>query len=310
MQWLRRCCNTRRVGPGLLALLTVLTLVSGCAQLPQDQGAVVWMSNASGNYDLWIMESNGRDVRPLTSTPDLIEAAPAWAADRTRLAFHGFRTSGTELFVLPITEPMGPAQAIGSGATGEQSDGDPAWSPDGRQLVFVSDRSGSRDLFLIDADGQNLRQLTRTPEDEGGPDWSPDGKSIVFHRFSASAPTANLFAISPDEGSERQLTNLRAMSIEPSWSPDGKRIAFMSTRDGGDYELYMMAADGRNQIRLTRTPWPEEQPAWSPNSEWVVYAAQPDPLGDFDLYVLHVDGDRKAQPLLKRSGDDRWPTWR
>lgn len=295
-----------RFGIVLLAGL----LLSGCARLPQDQGTVVWMSNASGNYELWAVDSDGRDVRQLTATPDLIEAAPAWTRDGAQLAFHGFRDSGSELFVLPMTDPPGLAQAVGSGASGEQSDGDPTWSPDGRQLAFVSDRSGNRDLFLIDADGQNLRQLTNTPEDEGGPDWSPDGQSIVFHRFSGSTPYANLYAISPDDGRERQLTNLRAMSIEPAWSPDGQRIAFMSNRDGGEYELYMMAADGRNQIRLTRTPWPEELPAWSPDSAWLAYAAQPDPLGDFDLYVMHVDGEREAQPLIERPGDDRWPAWR
>lgn len=294
---------------GLAALVAVL-LLSGCARLPQDQGTVVWMSNATGNYDLWAVDSGGHNVRPLTTTPDLIEAAPAWTRDGTQLAFHGFRSSGSELYVLPITGTASLAQPVGSGATDEQSDGDPSWSPDGRQLVFVSDRGGNRDLYMIDADGQNLRQLTRTPEDEGGPDWSPDGASIVFHRFSSSLPAANLFALAPVEGTERQLTNLRAMSIEPAWSPDGERIAFMSNRDGGEYELYMMDPDGRNQIRLTRTGWPEELPAWSPNSEWLVYAAQPDPLGDFDLYVLHVDGDRKAQPLVKRPGDDRWPAWR
>ncbi len=293
-----------------LALLVGLFLLSGCARLPQDQGVIAWMSNTSGNYELWAADSSARNVRQLTHTPDLIEAAPAWTRDGSRLAFHGFRNSGSELYSLPMTDPLGPPQPLGSGARGDQSDTDPAWSPDGRQLVFVSDRGGNRDLYIIDADGQNLRQLTATPEDEGGPDWSPDGTAIVFHRFSPGAPIANLYALSPDGANERQLTNLRAMNIEPAWSPDGQRIAFMSDRDGGEYELYMMAADGREQIRLTRTTWPEELPAWSPDSAWLVYAAQPDPLGDFDLYVLHVDGDRKAQPFIQRPGDDRWPTWR
>lgn len=311
--------HPRRTGPAQcghaltwrgLVLLVGLVLLSGCAQLPADQGAIVWMSSAGGGYDLWIADSDGRNARPLTSTPDLTEAAPAWSRDRTLLAFHGFRTSGSELFLLPLDDANAAAQALGSGATGDQSDGDPSWSPDGKQLVFVSDRGGNRDLYLIDADGSNLRQLTQTPEDEGGPDWSPDGRSIVFHRFNGSSPAANLFAITPDDGRENQLSNFRAMSIEPAWSPTGKRIAFMSNRDGGEYELYMMDADGRNQIRLTRTDWPEELPVWSPDGEWLAFTAQPDPMGDFDLYAMHVEGDRKAVPLIKRAGDDRWPAWR
>ena len=37
--------------------------------------------------------------------------------------------------------------------------------------------------------------------------------------------------------------------MHPSWSPDGSQIAFESDRDG-DYEIYIMAADGSNQRRL------------------------------------------------------------
>ncbi|QLQ06938.1 MAG: PD40 domain-containing protein [Anaerolineae bacterium] len=46
-------------------------------------------------------------MRQLTHTPDLIEAAPAWTRDGSRLAFHGFRNSGSELYSLPMTDPLG-----------------------------------------------------------------------------------------------------------------------------------------------------------------------------------------------------------
>ena len=36
----------------------------------------------------------------------------------------------------------------------------------------------------------------------------------------------------------------------PDWSPDGKSIAFYSSR-GGDFEIYVMGADGKNQRQIT-----------------------------------------------------------
>ena len=38
-----------------------------------------------------------------------------------------------------------------------------------------------------------------------------------------------------------------------SWSPDGKKIAFRSNRDG-NYEIYVMNADGSEQTNLTNNP--------------------------------------------------------
>ena len=51
---------------------------------------------------------------------------------------------------------------------------------------------------------------------------------------------------------------------QPTWSPDGKKIAFVSFRDGNP-EIYVMNADGSEQIRLTDDPTHVDwQPAWSP----------------------------------------------
>ena len=50
----------------------------------------------------------------------------------------------------------------------------------------------------------------------------------------------------------RQLTR-NAGRHRPAWSPDGRKIAFISWRDGGAAEIYVMNADGTDQRRLTRT---------------------------------------------------------
>ena len=54
-----------------------------------------------------------------------------------------------------------------------------------------------------------------------------------------------------DGGNVRRLTNHPRMDYWPAWSPDGKRIAFTSNRDG-NYEIYVMNADGSGQRNLTR----------------------------------------------------------
>ena len=98
----------------------------------------------------------------------------------------------------------------------------------------------------------------------------------------------------------------------PAWSPDGRRIAFLSRRDG-DFDVYVMNADGSGQRRLTRgarlgttacgplcgTP----TSAWSPDGRKVVFQSRHD--GNLGLDVVNADGS--GQRMLARNGDA--PAW-
>jgi len=69
-------------------------------------------------------------------------------------------------------------------------------------------------------------------------------------------------------------------------SDDGK-IAFHSDRDG-NYEIYIMDADGSNQTRLTNNPAYDIDPAWSPDGKKIAFASSRE--GMPDIYVMDADG--------------------
>ena len=66
------------------------------------------------------------------------------------------------------------------------------------------------------------------------------------------------------------------------------QIAFTSTRDGNP-EIYVMDADGNNQIRLTRHREEDKLPSWSPDGGRIAFASNRDG-GINQIYVMDSDG--------------------
>jgi dipeptidyl aminopeptidase/acylaminoacyl peptidase len=86
-----------------------------------------------------------------------------------------------------------------------------------------------------------------------------------------------------------RLTDTPEENSDPAWSPDGTRIAFTSRRDGGDPEIYIMNADGSNQVRFTTSPGIDEQPAWSPDGTRIAWASDRNE-GNLEIYSANLDG--------------------
>jgi len=90
-----------------------------------------------------------------------------------------------------------------------------------------------------------------------------------------------------EEGEEVQLTYDPAADLAPAWSPDGKQIAFESWRDGNG-EIYVMDADGSNQVNLTRHEADDLAPSWSPDGRYIAFESVRD--GQNETYVMQADG--------------------
>lgn len=90
-------------------------------------------------------------------------------------------------------------------------------------------------------------------------------------------------------------------------------IAFVSSRDG-DYAVFVMAADGGGQRRLTaatdepgnENPFFQIDPAWSPDATRIAFVSGR--TGSSDVYVMGADGDGTKR-LTSTKANDTHPTW-
>ena len=65
------------------------------------------------------------------------------------------------------------------------------------------------------------------------------------------------------------------------------KIAFMSARDG-NFEIYVMNADGTEQTRVTNNAASDTRPAFSPDGSKIAFTSTRD--GNWEIYVMNADG--------------------
>jgi TolB protein len=156
-------------------------------------------------------------------------------------------------------------------------------------LLVVSKRAGNADIVLINAKGEEIKNLTKGNSENSYPAWSPDGKKIVFASDRDGA--MNLYVMDADGGNVKQITNGTDKSRCPAWSPDGKKILFGRSVDTG-CGIFVVDPDGGNLKQVGDADgW---NPAWSPDGKKILFTSRRDGDG-FRLYVMDPDGGNATQ---------------
>jgi TolB protein len=122
------------------------------------------------------------------------------------------------------------------------------WTPN-KRIVYSNASSGNADIWIVDSNGEHVRQLTDDPKADFSPVVSPDGRFIVFisNRSGANA----VMRMNIDGTNVKELFRVRD-AMSPSVSPDGAWVYFTASKDQTDRSfLWKVPIDGGERTQLT-----------------------------------------------------------
>jgi Tol biopolymer transport system component len=182
-------------------------------------------------------------------------------------------------------------------------------TPPDRSHGYVWPLYESYDIYVADADGANLRNLTRSPGYDAEATVSPKGDRIVF--TSTRDGDIELYSMDVEGGDVRRLTNRPGYDGGAFFSWDGRRIVWRAPGEEGvaeDYhpllrmglvrpsrlEIWVMDADGKNPRQVTRNGQANFAPFWHPDNRRIIFASNHhDPDGmNFDLFLVDTETGR------------------
>jgi eukaryotic-like serine/threonine-protein kinase len=284
-----------------------LITVSGTALAPHfsPDGARIRFSIAKSEIvSLWEIRSDGSDlhtVLPQGRGPSNA-CCGEWTLDGRYFFFLGESPSGDNVWVM--REPTGPLRWHSpvpvQMTTGPLSFNALALSPNGKRL-FVEAAQGRAQLVRHEPKSQQFVPFLAGIS-AGELDFSRDGKWITY----CSYPDATLWRSRADGSDRLQLTFAPVSAGLPRWSPDGTEIAFVSTRPGLPWKIFLIPAQGGTAQELLPSDQGESDPVWSPDGKRLAFGGNPDQ----HPFVIHlVDLDTHQVSTIPGSEDLFSPRW-
>jgi TolB protein len=229
-------------------------------------------------YDLYFGQVDGSGTRLFRQQA----SQPTFNADGSRIAFHSWRLDSWGLM---NTDLSGANEILFATFVEDQL---PTWSADGSEIVFLSRREGDRKSRLMKV-GSSQQRATGVVLGEGEyPTIGPNDR-LIFKGWGNSGSgirSANLIF------SDLQAITEVDVDTAPAPSPDGRRVAFMSRR-AGNWDIYIVDADGSNLQRLTDDPAEDGLPTWSPDGEAIAFVSSRG--GNWGVWAITPEGEDQRQ---------------
>lgn len=291
-------------------------------------GKIIWStSRVNSKHDIWIMNADGTDPKPVTKDPNTVDWFPRFSPNGATILFCRSKSGWVAENDAEMNDKWD-LWTVKPDGSDEKKVAENAvwgtWRPTGDSIVFA--RAGkvfikclatNEEKEIFDAEKQ-FKKSTWAQE----PEMSPNGKFLAITLRGTTRHTG----IWNFEKKEWYSTG---EGCEITWFPDNKAVLRMNEGAGnGSTEVLKFIIDDNgkpvaipsglavdNKFRFMDLPGRRSHeyfPQVSPDGQWLVWCAtiygQDHDIYDYEVYVWKIGTPQKeAVRLTFNTGNDRWP---
>ena len=302
--------NSHELNPAMTTRMLDIPLTDiGYPGLSGDGSwAAFTAKDAGGNWHVYLMNTGSMESRAITTDSmnymDNADISP----DGSRVVYAGQirRSDAQDIFL---------TSALGSGTRMIAQGGiEPRWQPDGKRIFFLKtigdSPSKKLEIWSVTPEGTEERLEFIDSISVGGSisiSVSPDGKAVVWLRTFPEGNYQEVVVRDLVSGAERQLTFNKKNCDEVCWASNNQII--FSSNKSGNINLWMVPAEGGQQVQITKGLGPEMGMKISTDLKKLLYYERQE---IYDLWIgsfasgttqqITFDDRRKDTPGLSPDG--------
>ncbi|THD63846.1 amidohydrolase family protein [Phenylobacterium sp.] len=214
-----------------------------------DGKRIAFVSDRGGGDNIWVMNVDGSDKRPVTKEDFRLLNQPSWSPDGRFIVakkhFTTGRSLGTgEVWLYHVSGGGGVPLVKRASEVLQKELGEPIYAPDGKSIfytrnvtpgpIFEYAQDSNTDLFHIERYDLETGEVSTVASGVGGsvrPTPSPDGKKIAFVRRERAR--SKLYVKDLVSGEERKIYDDLDQDVQETWAVTGVYPNMAWTPDSG-----------------------------------------------------------------------------